>query len=319
LKSADGYYTSNRGYLATEKNAAPSVAVTGVTLNKTTANLEVGATLELTATIKPANATNQLITWESSDPSVAVVSEEGFVTALAPGKVKITATSDNNKSAACNVSVSAYSISQTELNFDISETAATEKLTVSDGVAEVKNVTWISDDAAVATVDKTTGEVTLVAAGTTTIKASALATDQYEAGEAIYTLTVSAAQASAKTYTLTISSSDFNGTSYDANNTTKTSKAKATDGSEISVSWVSYQVMLQSNAMQWQKSKGYIYNTTDLGTIKSIKVNTTAGSFTQYIGASQKPTSNGSGGYFHIKTGSSAVGKTSSVVITFEK
>jgi hypothetical protein len=185
--------------------------------------------------------------------------------------------------------------------------------------AKIDDVTYSSSNTGVATVDKTTGAVTLVAAGTTTIKASALATDQYEAGEAIYTLTVSAAQASAKTYTLTISSSDFNGTSYDANNTTKTSKAKATDGSEISVSWVSYQVMLQSNAMQWQKSKGYIYNTTDLGTIKSIKVNTTAGSFTQYIGASQKPTSNGSGGYFHIKTGSSAVGKTSSVVITFEK
>lgn len=184
---------------------------------------------------------------------------------------------------------------------------------------KIDDVTYSSSNPAVATVDASTGAVNLVGAGTTIIKASAPATDQYEAGEAIYTLTVSAAQASAKTYTLTISPSDFNGTSYAANNNTKTSKAKATDGSEISVSWTSNQVMLQSNVMQWQKSKGCIYNTTDLGTIKSIQVNTTGGSFTQYVGASQKPTSSGSGGYFQIKTGSSEVGKTSSVVITFEK
>ena len=171
LKSADGYYTSNRGYLATEKNAAPSVAVTGVTLNKTTANLEVGATLELTATIKPANATNQLITWESSDPSVAVVSEEGVVTAVAPGKAKITATSDNNKSAACTVSVSDYSISHTALSFDISEAVVTEKLTVSDGMAVVKNVTWASDNTAVVTVDKN-GVVTPQGVGTAVITAT---------------------------------------------------------------------------------------------------------------------------------------------------
>lgn len=184
---------------------------------------------------------------------------------------------------------------------------------------ETSGVTYSSLNTDVATVNSSTGAITLVAAGTTTITATAPATDKFEAGIASYTLTVNAAPASSKKiYTLTISASDFNGSSYDANNNTKTSTAKATDGSEISVSWVSYQVMLQSNAMQWQKSKGYIYNITDLGTIKSIKVNNTAGSFTQYIGASQKPTSNGSGGYFHIKTGSSAVGKTSSVVITFE-
>jgi hypothetical protein len=76
--------------------------------------------------------------------------------------------------------------------------------------------------------------------------------------------------------------------------------------------------MLQSSVMQWQKSKGYIYNETDLGTIKSITVNSSEGSFTKYIGTSKQPTSSGSGGYFQIKVGS-ALGKTSTVVITFEK
>ncbi|MDD6394117.1 MAG: Ig-like domain-containing protein, partial [Prevotella sp.] len=72
--------------------------------------------------------------------------------------------------------------------------------------------------------------------------------------------------------------------------------------------------------MQWQKSKGYIYNTTDLGTIKSVTVNSSAGTFTTYYGTSSNPSSGTTvgGGYFNVKVGS-ATGKTSSVVVTFEK
>lgn len=54
-------------------------------------------------------------------------------------------------------------------------------------------VTYTSSNESVATVNAETGAVTLVGAGTTTIKASAPATAEYEAGEASYTLTVSAA------------------------------------------------------------------------------------------------------------------------------
>ena len=54
-------------------------------------------------------------------------------------------------------------------------------------------VIYTSSNTAAATVNEETGDVTLVGAGTTTIKASAPATAEYEAGEASYTLTVSAA------------------------------------------------------------------------------------------------------------------------------
>ena len=54
-------------------------------------------------------------------------------------------------------------------------------------------VKYTSSDTGVATVDKDTGTVTLVAAGTTTITASADATDEYAAGSAQYTLTVNPA------------------------------------------------------------------------------------------------------------------------------
>ena len=75
-----------------------------------------------------------------------------------------------------------------------------------------------------------------------------------------------------KQYSFDITPSNFNSTSYAANNNEKTSTAKASDGSTLSVKWTSYQVMLQSSVMQWQSGKGYIYNSTDLGTINSIIV-----------------------------------------------
>ena len=180
-------------------------------------------------------------------------------------------------------------------------------------------VTYSSSNTSVATVNASTGAITLVGAGTTVITASAPASDNYEADSATYSLTVNAASTSTKkTYTLTITPDSFNGSSYANNNNEKTSIATASDGTTMEVKWTSYQVMLQSSVMQWQKSKGYIYNSTDLGIIKDITVTSTEGTFTNYIGTSQKPTASGNGGYFQIKVGS-ALGKTSKVVITFEK
>lgn len=121
-----------------------------------------------------------------------------------------------------------------------------------------------------------------------------------------------------KQYSFDITKSNFNTTSYAANNNEKTSTAKASDGSTMSVKWTSYQVMLQSDVMQWQKNTGYIYNSTDLGTINSVTVTSSAGSFTTYYGTSQQPSSNTTvgNGYFQIKVGN-ATGKTSKVTVTF--
>ena len=125
-----------------------------------------------------------------------------------------------------------------------------------------------------------------------------------------------------KSYTLTIDAASFNSTSYAANNNEKTSIATATDGSSLSVKWTSNQVMLGTGAnagkMQWQKNAGYIYNSTDLGTITDVTITSSAGTFTKYVNSSQKPTTNGSGGYFNIKIGS-ATGYSTKVTITFTK
>ena len=88
------------------------VPVAGVTLNKTSANLAVGDTLSLTATVAPTNATNKTVTWSSSNPLVATVSDDGVVTAVGAGEAIITATATNgttdtsdDQTATCTVTV----------------------------------------------------------------------------------------------------------------------------------------------------------------------------------------------------------------------
>lgn len=126
---------------------------------------------------------------------------------------------------------------------------------------------------------------------------------------------------SVKQYTLTINANNFNSTSYAANNKDHTTAAVAEDGSKLDITWHSNQVMLQSNAMQWQKKTGAIYNVTDLGEIISVTVNKTSGTFTTYYGTSEKPTKDTTvgGGYFQTQVGSDNTGKTSSIVIVFNK
>ena len=83
-----------------------AVSVTSISLSQTSANLLVGKTLTLTPTFTPAYATDQALTWETSDASVATVAG-GVVTAVTAGTATITAklTSDNSVYATCAITV----------------------------------------------------------------------------------------------------------------------------------------------------------------------------------------------------------------------
>ena len=83
-----------------------NVAVTGVKLNKTSAKLLKGKTLQLKATVTPADATDKTVTWQSSNSAVAAVDKNGKVTAKKTGSAKITVTTkDGKKTAVCTVKV----------------------------------------------------------------------------------------------------------------------------------------------------------------------------------------------------------------------
>jgi len=81
------------------------VAVTGVTLDQSEAEVAVGKTITLTPTVAPSNATTKTVTWESDDEDVATV-DGGVVTGVAEGTATITVkTTDGNKTATCEVTV----------------------------------------------------------------------------------------------------------------------------------------------------------------------------------------------------------------------
>ena len=81
------------------------VAVTGISLNKTSISMHTGDTLTLKATISPANATNKSVKWESSAPTVASIYNNGLVTALSDGSATITCTSLSNTNVSANCTI----------------------------------------------------------------------------------------------------------------------------------------------------------------------------------------------------------------------
>jgi len=151
-----------------------TISVTGVTLNKSTLALKVGSSELLTATITPSTATNQNVTWTSSNNAVATVSSSGNITAIAVGSAIISVTTtDGSKTASCSVSVSAATVSATGVILNKSTLSLpvgsneTLSATVSPSNATNANVSWSSSDATIATVAN--GKVTAVKAGTATI------------------------------------------------------------------------------------------------------------------------------------------------------
>lgn len=162
----------DKSYLAT----IPEVLVESVSLNKTSVTLQATQTATLTATINPTNATKKQLTWSSSNPSVATVSAQGVVTAIAVGSTTVTATSVNGKTATCAVTVEATPATSVTIATPASTTLKPgEKLTLSASVLPAlttdKTVKWSSSDVAVATVNsegvvsaKEGGDVVITAA-----------------------------------------------------------------------------------------------------------------------------------------------------------
>ena len=151
------------------------VSVTNVKLDKNTAKMTVGETMKLTATVYPANATNQKVNWRSENDKVGTVSSDGTVTALSVGRLYIICTTeDQEKTDRCMIDVEAPVVKVTGVSFDVNEVTVNEgdsfplKPVFKPADATDKSVTWKSDDPAIAKVDGE-GVVTAVKTGSTTI------------------------------------------------------------------------------------------------------------------------------------------------------
>ena len=169
--------TQDGGFTATCKVTVVGkvIPVTSVSLDKTTLTLTEGGSATLTATVKPDDASNKQVTWESDKVAVATVDENGKVTAVKAGTAVITVTTkDGGKTAKCTVTVKAatvavtgVSLDKSSINMEVGEKVVLNA-TVAPSTATNKEVTWSSDKTSIATVDAN-GMVEAKAAGSATI------------------------------------------------------------------------------------------------------------------------------------------------------
>lgn len=133
----NSYDYFNCFYFVTGDNTKPGgdtkIAVTGVTLDQDALTVNRGETAALTATVLPANATNQKLSWQTGDSKVATVSK-GVVTGVGEGETTVTVTTqDGGYTAQCTVTVT-----------DVNKPAVAE-----DGyyeIATAAQLKWFADE-----------------------------------------------------------------------------------------------------------------------------------------------------------------------------
>ncbi len=102
-------YSDNTGYFNIYIKI-DTVLVESVAIDTTSVILNIGDSVELTATVLPSNAANKSITWESSNPEIISVDYAGKVTANAVGSAVITATAQDGSlvCGACTIDCDTY-------------------------------------------------------------------------------------------------------------------------------------------------------------------------------------------------------------------
>ena len=106
--------TEHGDSLSLKYNEPEPIAVTGVSLNKSSTTIKYGGNETLIATVSPEDADDKSVTWSSNNESVATVDEAGKVTAVSVGNAVITVTTkDGEFKATCAVAVSESAVSVT--------------------------------------------------------------------------------------------------------------------------------------------------------------------------------------------------------------
>ena len=165
------------------KKATCTVTVTqpvkGVTVSPSSVVIQKDNVQKLTASVVPENATNKKLIYKSSNETVAVVSNDGIITARSEGWATITVCSEENQAiyGTCTVKVG-LPVYVTKITLDTTNVTmwagATRQLGVSiePANADIKSVTYGSSNPDVATVSST-GLITAKKKGTATITVTA--------------------------------------------------------------------------------------------------------------------------------------------------
>ena len=149
------------------------VAVTGIELKCENVSLIIGDTTSISYDIHPANASNQGVTWSSSNKSVATVTIGGTICAIGVGTTTITVTTeDGDFKASCELTVfpiliESIELNETKVSLNVGEIKQLS-VTVYPSDATDRTVAWKSSNPSVATVSDS-GKVTAIAEGTANI------------------------------------------------------------------------------------------------------------------------------------------------------
>jgi uncharacterized protein YjdB len=155
-----------------------SVPVSSVSLDIHEKSLFKGGTLQLVATVNPADASDTTVTWISTAPTVASVDQTGLATALQGGTARIVVTTnDKGKTDTCTILVTVPVTSITVTSPQTPQTLAIGSsiqlsVTVDPADANNRSVTWSSATPTIASVDSV-GTVTGRREGMVAIRATA--------------------------------------------------------------------------------------------------------------------------------------------------
>jgi len=152
-----------------------TVEVESIRLDENLIELNKNHGYKLNYQVLPENATNKLVTFESSNPDIVTVDESGYIFAKSNGTATITVKHINSDNKVISTSVEInvvvpvlnISLSKDNLDLDINETYRLEYL-VNPEDAIIKNINYTSNDISIATVDEN-GVITAISDGTTVI------------------------------------------------------------------------------------------------------------------------------------------------------
>ena len=165
----------SRGKIEVRIKTIVGIPLESISLNKSEISLSINGIEELKAIFKPENVTAKNVKWSSSNDNVAIVDQNGKVTAKSIGDAIITVTSiDTGKTANCKVKVEkqpnlvqSLTLNKTSVTLDVGKYAEL-LVTVNPSNADNKEVSWTSSNFDIATVDQN-GIVTAKKGGIATI------------------------------------------------------------------------------------------------------------------------------------------------------
>lgn len=162
-------------YTKVTYSAPEQVAVTGMTLEKKSIEVEKGKTEAINAIITPENATRKGITWTSSNANVATVTN-GVVKGISAGTATITATTkDGGFTDTCEVTVTQNAVTGVRISEKLIDLGMGYKkqitATVMPDDATDKSVEWTSENPEIATVSDN-GTITGKSYGRTVVTAT---------------------------------------------------------------------------------------------------------------------------------------------------